>query len=359
MLLTAGLALSSPSHAAIQTSLIPVTEVGRDYVRPHDLVDVGHGRKMNLYCRGQGAVTVVFDSGLSDWSYVWALVQPAVASRTRACAYDRAGIGYSDPSPRPSSPVNIVDDLHTLLKAAGVEGPLILVGHSLGGFNMKLYALTYPSQVAGLVLVDSSQERTDARIGALERARFGKDLVDRFRAQMAAGFKTYLGHLTHCAETLPANTGDKMSDWYKSCVNVGNSGPIVPLGQDINAEFEVIQARPTFQKAQASEVLNSVYGPAAQPNTHYSKLFGGKHPFGDKPLIVLTHGIYDMAEPYGELRYFESTGLDRQTAVLSTRGVQRMVPSTRHYIQIDNPQAVVDAVDQILETLGSASGKGD
>ena len=84
------------------------SEIGRDYVHPHELVDVGGGRKMNLYCRGEGRITVIFDSGLSDWSSIWALVQPAVATRTRACTYDRAGMGYSDLSGRPSSPPNIV-----------------------------------------------------------------------------------------------------------------------------------------------------------------------------------------------------------------------------------------------------------
>ena len=96
-LLCGGLAWS-PANAAPQ----PVaTDPGTAYVGPHQRVDIGGGRKLNLFCMGSGGPTVLFDSGLSDWSSIWALVQPAVAKRMQACSYDRAGMGYSDPSETP------------------------------------------------------------------------------------------------------------------------------------------------------------------------------------------------------------------------------------------------------------------
>ena len=109
------------------------------YASAQQRVDIG-GRKLNLYCIGSGSPTVVFESGLSDWSFSWALVQPQIALRTRACSYDRAGLGYSDPATRSSRSAHMVDDLHRLLRAARVAPPYVLVGHSMGGLNVRLYA---------------------------------------------------------------------------------------------------------------------------------------------------------------------------------------------------------------------------
>src|SRR5918911_1633905 len=92
-------------------------------------VDV-HGRKMHLICMGQGQPAVVLDSGLSGSALDWSRVQPAVASFTQVCAYDRAGCGWSDPDSRPRTSQHIADDLHTLLQAAGIEPPYVLVAHS-------------------------------------------------------------------------------------------------------------------------------------------------------------------------------------------------------------------------------------
>ena len=151
--------------------------IAEQYVHPHQLIDIGGHRKMNLFCMGQGSQTVIFDSGASDWSVIWALVQPGVAAHARACSYDRAGMGYSDPSDQPRSPVAIVEDLHKLIQAAKIATPVVLVGHSLGGFNMKLYAALYPKDVAGLVLVDPTEERYGARMRAAVRAKYGAALA--------------------------------------------------------------------------------------------------------------------------------------------------------------------------------------
>ena len=110
-------------------------------------VDVAHGRALTLVCSGSGP-TVLFEAGGSDWSSIWSKVQPAIAKRARACAYDRAGLGDSDPGGEPRSPVALVEDLHALARAAPLARPLVLVGHSLGGFDVKLYAALYPDDVA-------------------------------------------------------------------------------------------------------------------------------------------------------------------------------------------------------------------
>jgi pimeloyl-ACP methyl ester carboxylesterase len=130
--------------------------------------DIGEGRKMYLECQGTGSPTVVFVSGRSDRSDIWKGVSPAVAKFTRVCAYDRPGTvtitgdkveaSRSTSVPQPITPKDGVADLHALLTAAKVPGPFVLVGHSYGGLIVRLYASTYPSDVVGLVLIDTLTE---------------------------------------------------------------------------------------------------------------------------------------------------------------------------------------------------------
>ena len=128
---------------------------GRAYPAPGRLLDVG-GRRLHLNCVGQGAPTVVLETGLGAWSSYWALVQPGVAVAARVCAYDRAGLGWSDPGPAPRGAGRIAGELHALLQQAGVPGPYVLVGHSNGGLYVRRYAGLYPEDVAGLVLLDAT-----------------------------------------------------------------------------------------------------------------------------------------------------------------------------------------------------------
>jgi len=125
-------------------------------------VDVG-GYHLYIHCLGTGRPTVLLEAGLGSPSEVWGLVQPAVARFTRVCAYDRAGVGGSDAGPRPRTSATIVAELHTLLNRAGITGPYVLVGHSLGGFHVRLYAGRYPREVVGMVLVDASHPDQIAR----------------------------------------------------------------------------------------------------------------------------------------------------------------------------------------------------
>ena len=130
------------------------------------LVDVG-GHKLFVECQGSGSPTVVLDAGLGVVSRTWYKVQPQVAALTQVCRYDRAGLEQSDPGPRPRTSQRFVQELHTLLANARIGGPYVLVGQSLGGLNMQLYASTYPGEVVGLVLVDSLHPDLDSRIEPL------------------------------------------------------------------------------------------------------------------------------------------------------------------------------------------------
>jgi pimeloyl-ACP methyl ester carboxylesterase len=158
------LALLVAPGLAGATYQIGATELDRRaYPPPGRLVDVG-GHRLHLSCVGTGSPTVVFESGLANMSADWGNVQPPVAAATRACAYDRAGVAWSDAGPAPRDPQRIATELHALLGAAGVAGPYVLVGQSFGGLYVRVFAARYPAEVAGVVLVDASHPDMWARL---------------------------------------------------------------------------------------------------------------------------------------------------------------------------------------------------
>ncbi|MFN2516212.1 MAG: alpha/beta fold hydrolase [Pyrinomonadaceae bacterium] len=135
----------------------------------HRRLDVG-GHKLYINCEGRvrkGVPAVVMDSGLGNSSESWLGIQPRVAEFARVCIYDRAGIGNSDLSTHTQTSRQIAEDLHNLLARSGVGKPLVLVGHSFGGINVRMYASMYPKEVWGMVLVDSSHEEQGARADAV------------------------------------------------------------------------------------------------------------------------------------------------------------------------------------------------
>src|SRR5580698_2694536 len=127
------------------------------YGRPQQLVDIG-GRRLNLYCLGQGIPTVILDGGLGRSTVVWRKVHAELAKTTRVCAYDRSGYGFSDPGPLPRDTRHLADDLAALTRAARLRPPYVLVGASLGGMIVRLYADTHLREVGGMVLVDPETE---------------------------------------------------------------------------------------------------------------------------------------------------------------------------------------------------------
>ncbi|MYM85201.1 alpha/beta fold hydrolase [Duganella sp. FT50W] len=340
--------ISSPGQAQTATPPILSPEIAKDFVHAHTLLDVGDGRKMNLNCRGDGTVTVIFDAGLSDWSSIWAMVQPQTATRTRACTYDRAGMGYSDLSDRPSTPFNIVADLRNLIKKAGIHGPVVLVGHSLGGFNMKLFAATYPSEVAGVVLVDPTEELEEERARPLVTAKFGADKFKKMYSE-ENGPAGWLAHFQSCVESAKKQDLDPASDLYKQCTD-----PVhLPLGPLIADERQVIQVRYAYQAAQASEAQNCVIAPVPHLNEQYAGIFGKKNALGNLPLIVLSHSILEMRSPTAEEDQYVLLALHDQTTASSTRGQHRVVKNTHHNIEVEDPQAIVLAINDVLDMVSA------
>jgi pimeloyl-ACP methyl ester carboxylesterase len=150
------------------TTTTGTTPVGTQHVTtsppippPGRLIDLG-GWRLHLLCTGEARTsqpTVIVEAGSGDFSVDWSLVQPGVARFARVCSYDRAGAGWSDLGPRPRTMHQIVWELRTLLQKAGERPPYVLVGHSSGGWLVRIFRSTYPSDVAGLVLCESGDER--------------------------------------------------------------------------------------------------------------------------------------------------------------------------------------------------------
>jgi pimeloyl-ACP methyl ester carboxylesterase len=251
-------------------------------------VDIG-GRSLNIYCSGEGGPAVVLESDALSPGFAWVAVQRELAKFTRACWYDRAGYGWSDPAPAPHPSTASAHDLYALLNAAGVAPPYVLVGAGFGAFNVRVYCGLYPHDVAGLVLVDAPHEDewNQAR-GGMSRVPFGlgypPDMV--LRAMSAAGLMRLAA---------PRN---------RHALEVEGLTPAE------RATLEGLVQEPGLRAAFLAEQAFSS-GPRE------AHVAGG---LGDRPLIVLT------SEPTVEGgRQIAKLELQERLARLSTRGRQAMM----------------------------------
>ena len=165
----------------------------RNYPAPGQLVDVG-GYRLHIHCLGQGSPTVILEAAADMMSADWGWIQPEIAKHTRVCAYDRAGMGWSEPGPQPRDARQISTELHTLLANAGIAGPYVLVGHSAGGLYVRMFAAQYAEDVVGMVLVDPGHPDMNARIPALQAQNAGDiQLVRTMRVLSYLGIPRLLG----------------------------------------------------------------------------------------------------------------------------------------------------------------------
>jgi len=267
-------------------------------------IDIG-GRRMNIFCSGQGSPAVIFESGPSMPGFDWALVQPEIAAFTQACWYDRAGLGWSDAGPYPSASESAARDLHALLGSASIEPPYILVGHAGGGYDARVYRAMYTSEVAGMVLVDASQEDT---------AHASMPRFVRLWAAGALDLAARFGLLRLLAPTPdPAPPQFSREQW---------------------AEIWTLRWEP---KAVLAAARDDVSVSAAQVRAMGT--------FGDLPLIVLTAGQRSGVDQdlWNELQ--------AELAWRSARGRQVIVPNTGHMIPEQAPEAVTEAVYEIFSEI--------
>jgi pimeloyl-ACP methyl ester carboxylesterase len=278
------------------------------YPAPGQLVDVG-GYRLHIQCVGTGSPTVVLDAGLGGSSLDWSLVQPALGATTRVCAYDRAGMGWSDPGPAPRTPGQLARELHTLLTQAGIPGPYVLVGQSLAGKNVRLFALQHPDEVAGLVLVDARSEYVDAHISAAEAADFPQEL-------QAQGAQYALARRLGIARLFGANL----------------LGIPASLPDATRTAMALLASQPQAIAATTAEGIERATDDAALQAAPL---------LGDRPLIVLASEDNTMHLPFW-------SDAQQQMAVLSTNGHLSVVAGSRHNIHWDHPAVVIDAVRQVV-----------
>jgi len=306
---------------------------------PHR-VEVELGRRLNIRCTGSGSPTIVFEQGGEGMIFNWAKVLPAAAALTRVCVYDRGGFGWSDPPRYPVTALSVTDDLHELLSRADVRDPIILVGHSIGGFYATMYADRFPDQVAGLVLVDPgfSGQDPDWRAGA--RVRQQADMRRGEASLLRCAELARIGQLTetnlaanHCF-AVPANATTPAERRYA-----------------LNAVL-----RPYWYLAEQSQSTNYASGDAALGVSQQQERDAARS-FGDLPLIVLSDDQFatDAWSAPVETAIAAQHWREGHAALArrSSRGRMEVVQGAGHFIQRDRAEAVIAAIQEVLSAAGS------
>ena len=263
---------------------------------PGRLVEVG-AHRLHIWCRGEGTPAVILETGLGGSSVDWGDVQPEIARFTRVCSYDRAGMGYSDPGPSPRTARRIAHELAELLDRSGVGGPLVLVGASIGGFSVRVFASERSERIAGLVLVDASHEDQAHEVPPM--ARFVPLLS-------AVGLFRLLG------------------------VSFGRSPE--SLAPPVRRFARATTYRASGYRAAADEIIH-IQDSANEVRASRQKL--------KTPIVVVT-GVLGSDATWQDLQ--------RDQVQLSYRGCQILAERSGHAVLVDQPQVVVDAVRAVVET---------
>jgi len=296
--LTGALTLANPSLAHVGA------QATRTDPPPGKLVDVA-GRRMHIRCVGpvNGAPTVILEAGGGAFSSSWDRVQELLAPRVRSCAYDRAGLGWSEPGPVPRTMRQEAYELHELLNTAHVARPVVLVGHSIGGINVRVYAERHASDVAGIVLVDPTHESAvlyNTRLGRWARIR-----------ELATGRAVPEPR----AEGKPAAGYDPATDYF---------------ADELQAVFEARRANP--------------------------------QPLGERPLFVLAAGRRPPPPGTSDSLWSELKR-EKEAQVLDLASLSRdarfVVDSTSgHQIPSENPALVARAIEAVVEAVRTGSRLG-
>jgi pimeloyl-ACP methyl ester carboxylesterase len=297
------------------------------YAAPQTLAKIGRGRRVNLRITGEGGPTVLLAAGWGGWMLSWSGVQRRLEATTRVVAYDRPGLGFSDPGPSPRAASATVADLRAALQAAGIAPPYVLVGHSLGSFEARLFAFLHPDEVVGLVLVDPSSERQGRRFAE----------ISPHAGLMSA---RQLAHLRFCEACARAGTLTPGSPDYDVCVGK----PEPRLTDAVNAVIARMRSRASYWRSIRSE-LTSMVGRSAD------ELEAAKRPL-DIPLIVLSAGAFEpgpgLSAEEGAAMKALWRRMHHELAAISSRGELRVVEGAGHNIPTDKPQAVADAIAEVV-----------
>ncbi len=293
------------------------------YPPPGKLVDIG-GLRLHINCAGAGSPTVIMEAGPNDSSVIWQLVQPEISRFTRACSYDRAGFGWSDAPNEARTSVNIANELDRLLTRAAVPGPYVLVGHDFGTLDLRVFAARHRQQVAGMVFVDSVHPDIHNRppFNVASESTVANAIYHVIPWTVPLGVPRILGW---CRENFTFPNQPK--EWAR----------LVP---EATAQYCRLQSWRTEQAQVTDEVGSSLAAMAG--------------PFGDMPLVVLSHdpqvndfgGFFSPAD----LIKAERAWMEMQDELrgLSSRTQRIVAKGSNHWVQIYRPDLVVATVREIV-----------
>lgn len=295
--------------AAIGYEQINRYSAAAEFPAPGRMVSVD-GYDMHLNCTGSGTPVVLLESGLTGLgSLQWYVVQPAVARNTTVCAYDRAGILWSDPRTRPRTGDRMIEELGKLLDAAEIRPPYVMVGHSLGGGLIRMFDARFPGTAAGFVFVDSGHE----------------DQLTR----------------------MPQDPNRTMPppDWMLTAFSVTGLIRLMSAGTVDDLPMPAAKA----VEALSPYSVHGLYGEMASIDDTTRQLkdatSGARGSLGSRPVVVLTRTKYDSNEsrvPWMEMQ--------AELAALSTNADQRLIPETTHFIHLEDPEAVVQAILDVVRS---------
>ncbi|HSC29476.1 MAG TPA: alpha/beta hydrolase [Vicinamibacterales bacterium] len=304
---------------------------------PGRLIDIG-GFRLHLHCSGSGRPAVILDSALGGSSVSWSLVQPEVARFAHVCSYDRAGFGWSDAGPMPRTAGRIAGELRELLQRAAVEPPFLLVGHSFGGLVMRIFAKRYRADTAALLLVDPAHPENWVRPAPKEQAKIDRGVMlcrygsraARFRVAHLVGILASLGAFGAAEALVKVVSLGRLSK-----EDEGILAPVWRLPQEARRPLRWFWSQARFFDALGSQIA-SISVSAAET---LEASAGG---YGDLPLMTIS-----STDP-GEYRLAQQEALAR----LSSRGRHIVATASGHWIPLDQPQVVIDAVRELIAETG-------
>ena len=300
------------------------------------------GRTLNIDCSGSGSPAVILEAGGGGYGgYGWREVQSGVAEFTTVCWYDRAGEGWSDPAPTARSSATVVNDLHELLQRPPVAGPYVLVGHSMGGEYVRVFTAKFPSEVAGVVLVDSThpdQREPPMMLSPISRMpRLARQVVCSALLPVMERFGVIRIVHRNVVVYVPPQFSSEQAAAARAMRNQRVKG----------LETEVTQGC-----AATDDGAIRTYRGSGNPEVDGAARSAGN--LGDRPLIVLTAGKYwkpDDPVAAQEIAAFHETWVNQlqpELARLSTSGKQVIVENSNHGIPEEAPEAVVSAVHEVV-----------
>ena len=282
------------------------------------LVDVG-SYKVHLYCTGAGSPTVVIVG--AGFSFDWGLVQPEVASITQVCSYDHSGIGWSDDGPTDSCALR-VSEIHEALKNAGIKGPCVLVGHSLGALVARLYAGQYPNEVAGVVFVDHALAMVNRRPPPGGGAATPPPMPPPPTSSPGGG-KTAIGMEDDPNFSKLSARDRELHLWGTTQVR----GKTASTGNPLDMLLDCV--------AQADGIIKDQ-----------------SHPLRDKPLVDVSAGTAQpMPPPVAEQWRIKYEELQTKLLSLSGNSKRLVAENSGHFIIIDRPDVVIDAISQVVQSI--------